>query len=77
MSTASLAEQLAAAQAQTAGKEQVISLLREPLGLADAQNIALNQRLDESLSAVDKAMLALPSDAGPTRWSWQFCKRSD
>ena len=45
--------------------------------MADAQNIALNQRLEESLSAVDKAMLALPSDAGPTRWSWQFCKRSD
>ena len=80
MSTAPLAEQLVAAQAQTAGNEQVISLLRERLGMADAKNIALNQRLDESLSAVDKAVLALPppsSDAGPTRRSWQFCKRSD
>ena len=46
--------------------------------MADAQDIALNQRLEESLSAVDKAMLALrpPSeDAGPTRRGWQFWKR--
>ena len=31
-----------------------------PAGLADAQNIALNQRLEESLGTVDKVMLALP-----------------
>jgi BarA-like signal transduction histidine kinase len=79
MSDAPLAVQLAAAQAQIAGLEQVVALLRERLGLADAHNIALNQRLEESLSAVDKVMLALPpptySDAGPTRRSWQFWKR--
>ena len=69
MSTASLAEQLAAAQAQTAGKEQVISLLRERLGLADSQNIALNQRLEESLGTVDKVTLALP----PAFWGcWVY-----
>ena len=78
MSDAPLAVQLAAAQAQIAGLEQVASLLRERLGMVDAQNIALNQRLEESLSAVDKAMLALPppsEDAGPTHRSWQFWKR--
>ena len=78
MSDAPLAVQLAAAQAQVAGLEEIVSLLRERLGMADAQNIALNQRLEESLSAVDKAVLALPpppSDAGPTRQSWQFWKR--
>ena len=61
-----------------AGLEQVASLLQERLGMADAQDIALNQRLEESLSAVDKAMLALrpPSEyAGSTRRSWQFWKR--
>ena len=78
ISDAPLAVQLAAAQAQIAGQEQVIALLRERLGLSDAQNIALNQRLEESLSAVDKVVLALPSpseDAGPTRRGWQFWKR--
>ena len=62
---------------QVAGQKQVIALLRERLGMADAQNIALNQRLEESLSAVDKAQLALPppsEDAGSTRRSWQFWK---
>ena len=75
---APLAVQLAAAQAQIAGQEQVISLLRERLGLADAQNIALNQRLEESMSATDRAMLALPMPAGdaePTRPGWQFWRR--
>ena len=46
--------------------------------MADAQNIALNQRLEESLGAVDKVMLVLPppsEDAGPTRRSWQFWGR--
>ena len=41
--------------------------------MADAHNIALNQRLEESLGTVDKVMLALPppsGDAGPTRRSW-------
>ena len=78
MSDAPLAVQLAAAQAQIAGLEQVASLLRERLGMADVQNIALNQRLEESLSAVDKAMLALPppsEDAGPTHRGWRFWKR--
>ena len=62
---------------QLAGLEQIVSLLRERLGLSDAQNLALNQRLEESLSAVDRAMLALPlpADAGPTRQGWQFWRR--
>ena len=64
MSNATLAVQLAAAQAQTAEQEQVISLLRGRLGMADAQNIALNQRLEESLWTVDKAMLVLPRHLG-------------
>ena len=78
ISNAPLAVQLAAAQAQLAGQEQIIALLRERLGLSDAQNIALNQRLEESLSAVDKVVLALPSpsgDARATRRGWQFWRR--
>ena len=78
ISDAPLAVQLAAAQAQIAGQEQIISLLRERLGMADAQNITLNQRLEESLSAVDKVVLALPppsEDSGPTHRSWQFWRR--
>ena len=78
ISDAPLAVQLAAAQAQFAGQEQIIALLRERLGLSDAQNIALNQRLEESLSAVDKVVLALPApsgDAGATRRGWQFWRR--
>ena len=78
ISDAPLAVQLAAAQAQIAGLEEIASLLRERLGMADAQNIALSQRLEESLSAVDKAMLALPpppGDAGATHRGWQFWRR--
>ena len=75
---APIAVQLAAAQAQVAGLEQVIALLRERLGMADAQNITLNQRLEESMSATDRAMLALPmpaGDAGATRPGWQFWRK--
>ena len=78
ISDAPIAVQLAAAQAQLAGQEQIVALLRERLGLSDAQNIALNQRLEESLSAVDRAMLALPmpaGDTGATRRGWQFWRR--
>ena len=78
ISDAPIAVQLAAAQAQVAGLEQIVSLLRERLGLADAQNIALNQRLEESMSATDRAMLALPmpaGDTGATRPGWQFWRR--
>ena len=63
---------------QVAVQKQIIALLWDRLALVDAQNIVLNQRLGESLSVVDKAVLALPppsSDAGPTRRSWQFWKR--
>ena len=75
---APIAVQLAAAQAQVAGLEQVIALLRERLGMADAQNITLNQRLEESMSATDRAMLALPmpaGDAGATCPGWQFWRK--
>ena len=75
---APVAVQLAAAQAQIAGLEQVNALLTERLGLADAQNIELNKRLEEAHSTVDRAMLALPAPSegtGPTRRSWQFWKR--
>ena len=75
---APIAVQLAAAQAQIVGLEQVNALLSERLGMADAQNIELNKRLEEAHSTVDRAMLALPApseDAGPTRRSWQFWRR--
>ena len=45
---------------QVAVQKQIIALLWDRLALVDAQNIALNQRLEESLSAVDKAMLRCP-----------------
>ena len=75
---APLAVQLATALAQVAGLEQINGLLNERLGLADAQNIELNRRLEESHATVDRAMLALPApseDAGSTRRGWQFWLR--
>ena len=75
---APLAVQLATALAQVAGLEQINGLLNERLGLADAQNIELNRRLEEAHATLDRAMLALPApsdDAGPTRWGWQFWRR--
>ena len=75
---APLAVQLATALAQVAGLEQINGLLNERLGLADAQNIELNRRLEEAHATVDRAMLALPppsGDAGPTRRSWKFWRR--
>ena len=75
---APVAVQLAAAQAQIAGLEQVNALLTERLGMADAQNIELNKRLEEAHSTVDRAMLALPAPSestGPTRRGWQFWRR--
>ena len=50
-------------------------MVTERLGLADAQNIALNQRLEESFAAIDKAMPALPvssEDIWLSRRSWQL-----
>ena len=75
---APLAVQLATALAQVAGLEQINGLLSERLGMADAQNIELNRRLEEAHATVDRAMLALPApsgDAGPTRRGWQFWRR--
>ena len=75
---APLAVQLATALAQVAGLERVNGLLNERLGLADAQNIELNRRLEEAHATVDRAMLALPApseDAGATRRTWQFWRR--
>lgn len=75
---APLAVQLAAAQAQVVGLEQINSLLTERLGLADAQNIELNRRLEEAHSAVERVTLALPAPAeaaAPTRRGWQFWRR--
>ena len=70
-----LAVQLATAQAQVAGLEQIVVLLNERLGLADAQNIDLNKWLEESLTVVDRVTLALPAPSEATHRSWQFWKR--
>ena len=54
---------------------QVNSLLRERLGMADAQNLELNRRLEESHTAVERVTLALPAPvvgAGPRRPVWRF-----
>lgn len=77
-SEAPIASQLAAAEARLESQEEVIALLRERLGLADAQNIELNRRLEEAHSAVERVTLALPAPAeaaGPTRRGWQFWRR--
>jgi hypothetical protein len=73
-----VSSQLAAAEARLESQEEVSSLLRERLGMADAQNIELNKRLEEAHSTVDRAMIALPApaeSAAPTRRSWQFWRR--
>ena len=78
VAAAPLAVQLATALAQVAGLEQINGLLNERLGLADAQNIELNRRLEEAHATVDRAMLALPApseNARATRRSWQFWRR--
>ena len=75
---APVAVQLAATQAQVAGLEKVNTLLNERLGQADAQNIELNRRLEESHATVDRVVLALPApaeSASPARRIWQFWKR--
>ena len=74
-SAAPVSSQLAAAQARLEGQEEVVQLLRERLGLADAQNIELNRRLEESHATMDRAMLALPAPSKATRRSWQFWRR--
>ena len=73
-----LETQLSTAKAEIKGLEEVNELLRERLGMADAQNIELNKRLESSLATVDRVTLALPAPAegaGPTRRSWQFWRR--
>ena len=78
MADAPLAVQLATALAQVTGLEQINGLLNERLGLADAQNIELNKRLEEAHATVDRTMLALPppsGDSGPTGRGWQFWRR--
>ena len=78
MADAPLAVQLATALAQVSGLEQINGLLNERLGLADAQNIELNRRLEEAHATVDRAMLALPApseNARATRRQWQFWRR--
>ena len=73
-----LASQLAAAEARVQGLEEIVAILRERLGMADAHNLELNRRLEESHSTVDRAMLALPAageSAGPRRSVWRFWER--
>ena len=73
-----LASQLAAAEARVQGLEEIVALLRERLGMADAHNLELNKRLEESHATVDRVTLALPAageGSEPTRRSWQFWKR--
>ena len=73
-----LASQLAAAEARVQGLEEIVAILRERLGMADAHNLELNKRLEESHSTIDRVMLALPAagqGSEPTRRSWQFWRR--
>ena len=73
-----LASQLAAAEARVQGLEEIVALLRERLGMADAHNLELNKRLEESHSTVDRVMLALPAageSSGPRRSLWRFWER--
>ena len=73
-----LASQLAAAEARVQGLEEIVALLRERLGMADAHNLELNKRLEESHSTVDRVMLALPAageGSEPRRSVWRFWER--
>ena len=72
-----LAVQLAAAKAQIAGLEQVNTMLNERLGMADAQNIELNKRLESSITTVERFTLALPAPetgSGERGW-WPFRRK--
>ena len=73
-----VSSRLAAALAQIEGLEQVNTLLRERLGMADAQNLELNKRLEESHATFDRVTLALPGPAGGERAGrsvWRFWAR--
>ena len=73
----SLESQLNEARAEIRGLQEVNRLLNERLGLADAQNVELNNRLQEAHTTVDRVTLMLPAagDAGRGRWSWRFWRR--
>ena len=76
--TTSLESELTAVRAEIRGLQEINRLLNERLGMADAQNVELNKRLEMALSTVDRVTLALPApsgDAGPTRRGWQFWRR--
>ena len=73
-----LASQLAAAEARVQGLEEIVAILRERLGMADAHNLELNRRLEESHATVDRVTLALPAageTAGSRRSVWRFWER--
>ena len=51
-----IASQLAAAEARVQGLEEIVAILRERLGMADAHNLELNRRLEESHATVDRVL---------------------
>ena len=73
----SLESELSEARAEIRGLQEVNRVLNERLGMADAQNVELNNRLQEAHTTVDRVTLMLPAagDTGRGRWSWQFWKR--
>lgn len=76
--TASVENELAQARAELHGLQEINRLLNERLGMADAQNIELNKRLEVALSTVERVTLALPAageTSGSRGWNWQFWRR--
>ena len=68
-----LSSELAASHARVEGLEAIVDMLRERLGHADAQNIELNQRLEEAHRLATSLTPALPppgetSAGGGFRW---------
>ena len=55
-----------------------VAILRERLGMADAHNLELNRRLEESHATVDRMTLTLPAageGSGPRCSVWRFRER--
>lgn len=75
---ASVESELAQARAEVRGLQEINRLLNERLGMADAQNVELNKRLEAALSTVERVTLALPAageSSGARGWNWKFWRR--
>ena len=69
---------LATADAKIEGLEAIVELQRERIGMADALNIELTKRLEETNTTVNRLTLALPAPGETSEgrgFRWRFWER--